>query len=109
MVSLDRDGGVVTVAVSGEVDLATGPLVADAIGQAIDADGARAVRVDLSEVKFLDSSAIAVLLRGRRDADERGVGYRVFGAQGVPLQVLEMTGVWEHLSGGAGPEEPARP
>ena len=41
------------------------------------------VQVDLSGVRFLDSSGIALLLRGRRDADERAVGYRVTGAHGI--------------------------
>jgi anti-anti-sigma factor len=61
------------------------------------------VEVDLSAVRFLDSSGIRLLLIGRRAADERGVAYRVTGAQGIARQVLEMTGVWAHLSGGSAP------
>jgi anti-anti-sigma factor len=101
-VSSDRDGGVLTVAVSGDVDLATGPLVSGAIDDALAAEGAETVRVDLSGVRFLDSSGIALLLKGRRDADERGLAFQVFGAQGVTLQVLEVTGVLAHLSGEPG-------
>lgn len=101
-VSSERDGGVLIVAVSGDVDLATGPAVWDAIGDALAAEGAEAVRVDLSGVRFLDSSGIALLLRGRREADERGVDFRVVGARGVALQVLEVTGVLAHLSGESG-------
>ena len=98
-VSSERDRGVLTVAVSGDVDLATGPAVSDAIGDALAAEGAELVRVDLAGVRFLDSSGIALLLRGRREADERGLGFQVVGARGVTLQVLEVTGVLAHLSG----------
>ena len=98
-VSSDRDGAAVTVHVSGEVDLSNGSLVQDAIAAALAAGGARAVRVDLSEVTFLDSSGISLLLKGRRGADERGLAYRVVGAQGVARLVLELSGVWEHLTG----------
>jgi anti-anti-sigma factor len=60
------------------------------------------VEVDLSAVRFLDSSGISLLLKCRRRADERGVAYRVTGAYGITEQVLEMTGVLAHLSGGTG-------
>jgi anti-anti-sigma factor len=56
-----------------------------------------AVVVDLAGVQFLDSSGIAVLLKGRRLADERGAAYRVAGAHGMVKRILELSGVWEHL------------
>jgi len=88
-----------TVAVAGEVDLASSPGVESAIGAAVDAAGATGVVVDLSQVTFLDSSGINALLNGRRLAEGHGVGYVVVGAQGQVLTVLELTGVWPHLSG----------
>lgn len=97
-----RDEGVLTLAVSGEVDLATSPVVDDAITKAVAASGVSAVEVDLSAVEFLDSSGIALLLKGRRNADAQGVAYRVTGAQGTPLEVLQIVGVWGHLSGDTG-------
>jgi anti-sigma B factor antagonist len=101
-VSSQRDAGVLTLAVSGEVDLATSPLVDDAITEAIASSGVTVVEVDLAAVEFLDSSGVALLLKGRRRADERGVAYRVTGAHGTPLQVLQIAGVWAHLSGDSG-------
>lgn len=101
----ERAGGVVTVAVSGEIDLATGPTVDRALRDAITGGGARTVLVDLSAVQFLDSSGIALLLKGRRLADERAVAYRVTGAEGIVRRVLELGGVWEHLCGE--PNQPA--
>lgn len=50
------------VAVSGEVDLDTAPLLERALSAAL-AEGASAVAVDLSECTFIDSAAIHTLLR----------------------------------------------
>jgi anti-sigma B factor antagonist len=108
-VSTERDGGLLTVAASGDIDLATAPVLSDAIGRALATDGAATVRVDLSGIRFLDSSGIALLLKARRDADERSITFGVVGAQGVALQVLELTGVLAHLSGQEGPDLPATP
>jgi len=104
-VSRHRSGRVCTVVVSGEVDLATGPVVEDAIIDAVAADGVSAVEIDLSAVEFLDSSGIALLLKGRRAADERAVAYRVIGAHGIVEQVLKLGGVWAHLCGDSSPSE----
>jgi anti-anti-sigma factor len=97
--SVHRDGSEATVMVSGEIDVASRQLLDDAISGAVAGDGTESVVVDLSAVKFLDSSGIAALLKGRRVADERGVAYRVTGAHDIVQRVLEMTGVWEHLTG----------
>ena len=97
--SEDDSGRVLTVAVSGDVDLSTSPGVERAIREAVAAPGTTTVRVDLAAVDFLDSSGISVLLRGRRSADEHGVAYRVIGAHGIARRVLEISGAWTHLCG----------
>jgi len=101
-VSNDSHGSVLTVAISGDVDLATSPVMRAALNEAVTTPGVTAVDVDLSAVGFLDSSGISALLNGRRDADEHGVAFRVTGTQAGPRRVLEMTGVWAHLSGDPG-------
>jgi anti-sigma B factor antagonist len=108
-VSSERDGDVVTVVVAGDIDLAVDPAVEAAVLGASAAAGVTMVRVDLSAVTFLDSSGITLLLKGRRRADERGVAYRVTGARDMTRQVLEITGVWEHLSGDSGQSQPTAP
>jgi anti-sigma B factor antagonist len=57
----DRVGGAHVVAVAGEVDIFTAPELKRAISAAIDS-GARAIIVDLSETRFLDSTALGVLI-----------------------------------------------
>jgi anti-anti-sigma factor len=98
-VSRSIDGGVLTVAVSGDIDLSTSAAVQTAVTGAVATPGVTGVEVDLSEVGFLDSSGIALLLKGRRSADEHRVAFRVTGAHGIAKRVMELTGVWAHLAG----------
>jgi anti-sigma B factor antagonist len=97
-ISTLRDDSATVVAARGEIDLATAAMLAETIAQALDAPDPQPVVVDLAEVRFCDSSGIRVLVHGRRLADERGLSYRVVGATGVVLDVLEVTGVWAELS-----------
>jgi anti-anti-sigma factor len=108
-VSTERDGDALTVVVSGDIDLASSPVLSDAIGDALAANGAATVHADLSGVRFMDSSGIALLLKARRDADDRSITFRVVGAHGIAHQVLELTGVLAHLSGADGQTDPDRP
>jgi anti-sigma B factor antagonist len=102
-IALDDAGSLATVAVRGDVDLATTPDLDAAIDTALAMPDTAGVVVDLSDVGFLDSSGISSLLKGRRHADRRGATYRIAGATGIALRVLEMSGVWEHLTGDAPP------
>jgi anti-sigma B factor antagonist len=98
-VSVLYDGaGGARVSVAGDVDLATVGQLDREFETAVDADQTTGVVVDLAEVAFLDSSGIASLLKGRRLADGRGKPFRVTGARGLVREVLDLTGVWEHLS-----------
>jgi anti-anti-sigma factor len=100
--SIHRSGDELTVAVAGAVDLATVDELADAIAGAVADDTATSVLVDLAEVQLLDSAGISVLLKGRRQAQERGRPFRVIGARGMVAEVLRITGVYDHLVDDAG-------
>lgn len=91
--------GVVTVVIAGEMDVAVGPKVEAEIDAAIAAPGVRGVVVDLTQVAFMDSAGIATLIRGHRRAGQAHVDYRVVGANGMVRRVLDLTGVWQLLSG----------
>ncbi len=54
-------GGAHVIAVSGEVDIFTAPELKRVISAAIDSGG-RAIIVDLTETRFLDSTALGVLI-----------------------------------------------
>jgi anti-sigma B factor antagonist len=100
-VATEWSGRDATVTITGDVDLASAPAVDAAIEAAVRSAEAAGIIVDLAGVTFLDSSGISVLLRGRRLAEDHHVAYQVVGARGLVLTVLELTGVWAHLSGHA--------
>ena len=78
------------VEVSGEIDMATAPEVAKTIASADRA--ADLVVVNLSDVTFLDSSALNMLLHSQRDLADRGVGFRVVSpADKAVRRVFEIT------------------
>jgi anti-anti-sigma factor len=53
------------VSVAGEMDLVTAPAVRQHVHDAV-ADGRRQIVLDLSEVRFCDSSGVGVLIAARR-------------------------------------------
>ncbi len=86
-----------------EIDHTTASAFAEQVAEGLrrfqeDAPSGSALTVDLSEVAFLDSSGIRVLI----DADQaaRGLGGRVVvvGARGLVERCLRVTGVLDHLS-----------
>lgn len=89
-----------TITLAGDADL-TGigefeDLLATVVGP-----GVETIEIDLTGVAFIDSAGINALLRGRRAADERGQTFVVTAASGLVRELLDMTGVWTHLSGRA--------
>src|SRR5688572_12903334 len=61
----------VWVRVSGEVDLATAPVLTDLVQTSVDASTRRVV-LDLCDVGFLDSSGLAMIVDIRNGLHERG-------------------------------------
>ena len=93
----ERDSGVVIVALTGEHDLTTAPLLRERVEEAIGKGGG--VLVDLTRAEFIDSSIIGVVLEGRRIAEEGGIGFAAALEGGDPAvrRVLEVTGLDTNL------------
>jgi anti-sigma B factor antagonist len=90
-------GDIAVLAVTGEVDMATAPELARAIG--LVSDHARRVVVDFTGVTFLDSSGLNALVRGRRELGEQGIALRVVVPSGSPVhRVFEITQLTESLA-----------
>jgi anti-anti-sigma factor len=90
-------GDVLVLAVTGEVDMATAPELARAIG--LVSDHARGVIVDFTEVTFLDSSGLNALVRGQREVAEQGIAFNIVVPPGSPvLRVFEITQLTESLA-----------
>ena len=72
---IEKLGGHTVLAASGEIDIAAVPMFRDHLRRLVD-DGAASIVIDLSEVRFIDSAGLRVLVDGltrarRRDADMR--------------------------------------
>jgi RNA polymerase sigma-B factor len=84
------------VALSGTVDFAASVRLRLVLYEHLDA-GCQKVAIDLTDVGLLDASAIGVMLGVREQLIERGGTLRVQGAQGIVLDVLEVTGAAKTL------------
>ncbi|GIJ59225.1 STAS domain-containing protein [Virgisporangium aurantiacum] len=87
----------VTTAVSGDIDLSNADELERHLAEQLAGD-AGTVDLDLTDVLFIDSAGINILVTARRRADEMGKTLRVTGASGLVRELLEMTGVWQYLS-----------
>ncbi len=97
-VLVERDGETVGLLVAGEVDMASADHLEQAITNALEHRPVTVV-VSLAGVTFLDSSGIGALLRGRRNAEIRGVHLVVSDPQPSVRTVLAVSGVLGFLAG----------
>jgi anti-sigma B factor antagonist len=81
---------IAVVALTGEIDLFTAPEFQERLLQGVEA-GARRVVVDLSEVTFLDSTALGVLVAGAKLLPHDGELLIVCSGDGV-ARILEIVG-----------------
>jgi anti-anti-sigma factor len=96
-VRTSRIGGAAIVTIVGEIDMANAPEVKRAIEAS--RDGTERVVVDLSEVTFLDSSALNALVHSQRDLAELEIAFRVVSpADQAVRKVFDITHLTEPLS-----------
>jgi anti-anti-sigma factor len=79
----------VTVALIGEVDLATAEQVSDAL-RIVLLQRPPLVEVDLAGVTFIDSSGIGAVLRSRLLANSVGAAFRCIGAQPQARKAIDI-------------------
>jgi len=89
--TVDCDTGGIVVSVRGEIDLYTAPKLDQRLREIAD-DGYKQVQVDLSDVGYMDSEGIKVLLRLRNSLGTDGL-VTVKGASGTVLRVLQISGL----------------
>ena len=91
-VEVVADGGTErTVLLSGEIDLASASAVWDVLQSVID-DATRVV-VDLSSVRFIDSTGLSLLVRAHRRLRNAGGTFAVRSPSEMAARVLEITGL----------------
>lgn len=89
--SSDRDG-TRTVRVSGEVDVSNASALREALDKALE-DGSRDVVVDLSDVAYIDSTGIGVLVGASQRLAKADGTLRVANPQHNVARVLSLLGV----------------
>jgi anti-sigma B factor antagonist len=96
LLDIDHDTDATVAGVAGEIDLSNASLLEHRLIGALDAG--LPLIVDLSEVAYLDSSALACLHRVSLAAGDRSVPLRVVtGDQGMAKRLLAITGLDEVL------------
>ena len=90
-VSVQRLRATAIVRATGELDVATAPVLADVL-RALDRPCRRVV-LDVSGLTFIDSSGLALAVNAHRRATRDGYELVVAGASGTVLDVLRLTGL----------------
>ncbi|MEU4448841.1 STAS domain-containing protein [Actinosynnema sp. NPDC050801] len=92
-----ESAGVVVVVVTGELDMATAPMVEEYVHRRLGQAG-RTLVLDLSGVTFFGSSAINLLIGLGAACDAAGTALRLVATTKVVLYPLELTDLTEHFT-----------
>jgi anti-anti-sigma factor len=96
-VDVETTNDSVVVHIAGDLDMADADQVGEVLTSAVES-GKATVRIDLSELRFADSSAIKAILIGAQAAEARGVAYELANPRGLVQRLLEVTGLNEALT-----------
>jgi anti-sigma B factor antagonist len=88
--------GVELLSVEGELDIATAPRLISVMNGAVQ-EALRSLVVDLSEVDFMDSTGLALLINAHRRLTRRKKGFAVVCPPGPLWKVFEVTDMVETL------------
>lgn len=87
------NGDVVRVRLRGELDVSCAREVRSAIDVGIGAEGVSRIELDMSEVEFIDSTGIGVLVGAMQRAKAAGQEVEIVAVSHTVRRVLDMTGV----------------
>ena len=85
------------VVASGELDIQATPRLSTVLAMAATSPGGRLV-LDLSEVTFIDSTALGTILKAAAQLDEGGTLLAVVAPEGPVRRLLEMTNLTNRFS-----------
>src|ERR1700722_3206274 len=91
-VTVRKMDGTAIVAVAGEIDVYTSPLLQEQLVQVL-REGTSSIVLDLSKVTFLDSTGLGVLITGLKRCRSADGDLVLVTAQPNVLKVLEITGL----------------
>jgi anti-sigma B factor antagonist len=93
----DEAGGVV-LALSGELDVVSAPALERRLREALSEPGAH-VSLDLSDLEFVDSAGVSVLIKAKQDADSNGRTLVLARATEQVHRVFALVGLADWLTG----------
>lgn len=92
--SLASEGGTVTVALRGEVDVLTVDQVRVALTEAVEQRPGSIV-VELADLAFIDSTGLGALVFGFQRARDTGIAFTLAHPSGAVRQILVLSGLLE--------------
>jgi anti-anti-sigma factor len=96
-VAVTRDRDHVTARLSGEFDMSATFTIEPALDRALAEPGVRALTVDLSDLSFIDSTGIGILLRLEAEARTRGMELSIVPAPADVHRVFQIAGLADAL------------
>jgi anti-sigma B factor antagonist len=88
----ESDGKTLVFKLRGSLDLATAPTIRAALAEATEKESHELI-VDLTQLEFLDSTGLGVLIGAHRRAVEHGGAFRLIIADGPISRLLNITGL----------------
>ncbi len=88
--------GKLTLALTGRLDTTTSPQFQDVLIPAF--DGSKEILLDFSELDYVSSAGLRVLLLGQKEAKKKGGFMTLSGVSEEVMEVLEMTGFADMLT-----------
>jgi anti-sigma B factor antagonist len=95
-IAVRREEGRAVLALKGELDMASAPLLAGALDGA-ELDGDTLVVLDLQSLQFIDSTGLRAILALHDRCIESGQQFAVTRGSPQVQRLLDITGVAEHL------------
>jgi anti-anti-sigma factor len=93
-----KDVDATIVHVTGEIDLSTSEVFADAMSQALDAGSTSMVVVDLQHVTFMGSIGLSALIRAHEEASLTDRVLRIASGGAVAHRAIEISGLDQVLA-----------
>ncbi len=92
VLNVSGDDGHRVLRVSGDVDLSTAPVLEQQLKELID-DGARAIVLDITDLKFIDAAGLSVLVRAADRLRRCDGGLQLRSPSRSVRKVLQITGL----------------
>ncbi len=95
---VSRQGAHVVVAVQGELDADSEPMLRQWLSDLIESQGNLSIVIDLRSTTFIDSGGLTVLVSAHKWLQARGGQLRLFGPRRSAHKVLQITGLHRLLT-----------